>query len=560
MQQEKRKLGWKVFAAVLSLTVLAGAMAGCTQKPADSGKDSSSASTAGQDSSADSSSAQGTPSDKTSKIVYIAPVNGPVDKDNQTQQFLNTLAPGLEVETVGLDIGDYWELLNPRLAGGEIPDIFWCHNSSMFQNYVEQGVLCSLDVPAIKANCPNFVAASEEYGLEVWKVPMIDGKIYGMPAMDEAQTRPFTNAWRGDWLKAVGIEKIPETVEEYGDALRKFTFEDPDGNGQNDTYGTTLRGKDAVPNLFTSLFATYGVFPGMWNKGEDGTLRYGITDPRAKDALKVLSGWFKEGLIDPEFTAVDGSIRTEKWANSKIGMLSDSTFYEVNPGSAAHDNLVALSPDAEITRGPAPKGPNGDYGYMNWSKFTNLLAFGSPAGSEEGRLDKILQLVEKLTTDADTHIRARFGEEGTMWKRDEEQAIVKIAPYNDPNNCGEAGTNFFGQGAMPTIPAVRNATVSVNEPEQYKYADKGTMVNGENYFSYLSKFTDAAAETAYKTEADAFYQKNLIDFITGARPLDEYDAFVEEWNQIGGEAYTKAYNEAQSKISGEMDAAKKLFE
>ncbi|MFD0717029.1 hypothetical protein [Paenibacillus sp. GCM10027626] len=42
---------------------------------------------------------------------------------------------------------------------------------------------------------------------------------------------------RKDWLDNVGIDKLPETLDEYHEVLRRFTFNDPDQNGKNDMYG-----------------------------------------------------------------------------------------------------------------------------------------------------------------------------------------------------------------------------------------------------------------------------------------------------------------------------------
>ena len=46
-----------------------------------------------------------------------------------------------------------------------------------------------------------------------------------------------------------------------------------------------------------------------------------------------------------------------------------------------------------------------------------------------------------------------------------------------------------------------------------------------------------------KETLDRITSKNLIDFITGDRDLNEFDAFVEEWNAAGG---TEVMAEAQT--------------
>ena len=41
----------------------------------------------------------------------------------------------------------------------------------------------------------------------------------------------IASVWRDDWLKKVGIDKIPETLDEAETAFYKFRNDDPDGNG-----------------------------------------------------------------------------------------------------------------------------------------------------------------------------------------------------------------------------------------------------------------------------------------------------------------------------------------
>jgi len=54
-----------------------------------------------------------------------------------------------------------------------------------------------------------------------------------------------------DWLEAVGME-MPATIEELHDVLYAFTYNDPDQNGKNDTYGFSLK-YSALPRFSTQL-------------------------------------------------------------------------------------------------------------------------------------------------------------------------------------------------------------------------------------------------------------------------------------------------------------------
>lgn len=539
------------FAAIMAL-VLSMCMAsflGCSNNSSASGGTSQTSSTT------DASS--GATETKTQKVVLAFPVQGPVDNNSMSQQYLSTLVPGLEVEFLPLELSTFFDQLNPIMASNSKPDAVKIHQRGMVDVYQQQGVLSEVTPEQIKKEMPKFYEASKEYGLNVWRVAMVGDKFYGLPQMEVSQTRPFTNCWRKDWLDKVGITKIPETIEEYEAAFDKFVNGDPDGNGQKDTYAFTLRGKDGPGNMASSVFGAYGIFSNMWNIQEDGTVRYGITDPRAKAGLEVLHRWYEKGYLDPEFTAVDNTALINKWSNSKVGMGFDTTYYQIQEGMPFHDNLVALTPTAEIVLGKAPKGPDGDYGYVNWGRLTGVMVFTSAMASEEGKLEKTLQLFEIVGTDSDVFIKAKFGNEGEHWKRNEEGAVINISPYNDMKNNGPLGLNFFY--SFINTPAVQDSFASKNLADQYKYAIEGTVKDGEDYLTYLNGFIPGEAATDYKAAAETVYLKNYIDFITGARSLDEYDAFIEEWEKAGGAAYTEVANETYKTVGSQMEAAEKAF-
>ncbi len=556
--------GKKLLSLLMCTLLAAGALGACGQGAGESGGESRNQSSEVKESSGtesqEAAQGEGTNEEQTWQVTLAVPVNGPVDEKNETLDYLNSLVPGLEFKIEAIEIGSYWDILNPRLASGEIPDIFHCHSDSMYRSYLEQGVLGGVAPELIKECMPEFVSDLKECDATgAWSLVLDNGLIYGLPIVTGERTYNFTNGWRMDWLKAVGIDKVPETVEEYEEAFTRFTFNDPDGNGVDDTYGTTLRGKDSTPNLFPSLFGAYGIFPGMWNLAEDGTLKFGITDPRGKEALEKLHSWYEKGLIDPEFISVDGVGRTEKWANSKVGALVDTTYYNLQPGDAIYDGLLALTPEAEVVSGPAPKGEDGDYGYMNWGRYTNRVVFGKTLLADEEKLKKVLQLYDLISTDFEVCARLRCGVEGTHWEYNEFRVPQKFPAYSDAANNGPSGLNTFWQGGIPYTPIVGDLFEGSNIEELNKYGKEGTLVNGENYFSYLGKFVPDEVGTAYKAEADTLYKTNFIDFITGARPLEEYDAFVEEWMAAGGEAYTKAHNECWQNIETIMAEAESIF-
>ena len=77
-----------------------------------------------------------------------------------------------------------------------------------------------------------------QYNKEVAKAMTVDGKMVGLYKAREIGRYGF--AYREDWAEAVGITEPPKTIEDVYNMLYKFTYEDPDGNGKDDTFGLEM--------------------------------------------------------------------------------------------------------------------------------------------------------------------------------------------------------------------------------------------------------------------------------------------------------------------------------
>ena len=81
-------------------------------------------------------------------------------------------------------------------------------------------------------NYPNLAKANDI----VMNNISIDGRIYGI-----YRARPLGRngiSYRRDWLENVGLEE-PKTMDDLYNVLKAFTYNDPDQNGEKDTYGMT---------------------------------------------------------------------------------------------------------------------------------------------------------------------------------------------------------------------------------------------------------------------------------------------------------------------------------
>ena len=128
---------------------------------------------------------------------------------------------------------NYMEVIQLAAMSGDLHGLVEIFGGSYLQEWQAEDLLYPLT---------DFLADNEVWNTvipESWKeTNTIGGEIWAIPTGDDGNASWFTRAIRGDWLDKFGLSK-PYTIDEFYEASYKFTYNDPDGNGQDDTVGFT---------------------------------------------------------------------------------------------------------------------------------------------------------------------------------------------------------------------------------------------------------------------------------------------------------------------------------
>ena len=188
---------------------------------------------------------------------------------------------GLKMVTtlLGGDAANYDTKLRLALTGSEeLPDIFPVYGTQMIADMIESGRVKDISAD-IEQYMPERLKEIYEQYPETYYPVTKDGKIYGLacsPSLTEGQIMIV----RQDWLDKLGLQ-APTNMDEFETVIIAFTEDDPDGNGQKDTYGFCYAG-DGIYNTGwvgdpVPLFSAYSGknIPGKWYEDENGDLMYG---------------------------------------------------------------------------------------------------------------------------------------------------------------------------------------------------------------------------------------------------------------------------------------------
>ena len=281
-------------------------------------------------------------------------------------------------------------------------------------------------------------------------IRLLERANYGIPTWGSSLGYPVPGIWRMDWLRNVGIDKVPATLDEMYTALWKFRHEDPDGNGIQDTYGMCPNAQ-AWFNVFGEVFGAYGIVPHGWML-RDGEVVWGGTRPEVKEILGLLRKWYDDGLIDPDFAI--GQIKSspmpyQKFVSGKTGYLfgqgSYGSFDKYNKASLV-SVIAELQPGAEVVVGPFPAGPEGIRGGRVWSTAAHVFVFGKQVAAAPEKVVRMLKIFEALAVEEKLFVEVRMGQRGVHWEFDAERGLYHLPPYDDRNVASKHLTTLSVDG------------------------------------------------------------------------------------------------------------------
>ncbi|WP_205709675.1 extracellular solute-binding protein [Kineococcus siccus] len=279
-----------------------------------------------------------------------------------------TAKTGIEVDYQG--VVEFDTQLQSRASAKDLPDVL-INDAGSLGNYVSQGLLTPIDRESI--------AGQESIADETWQQNVgIDGETYGVPWSRQT----FATVVRKDWREKLGLP-VPTNWDELTALATAFGTQDPDGNGQADTYGMVIPG--TAKNGYIGWWASSYIWQAggdLLRSTGDGTFESAIDSPETRTAAEFVRTQF----CTPGNT-VPGAINLTT-GDSPFFQEGTAGIYLTGPYQwSAFD--AALGKDAyEVI--PMPKGPVG----------TTALAEGENIyfGAGSDKADQQKALAEFLIT------------------------------------------------------------------------------------------------------------------------------------------------------------------
>lgn len=423
---------------------------------------------------------------------------------------------------------DYTNACATIIGSGDYPDMMELWSSDVVgevTSMYEEGVLWGLNELLLTFG-ENVIDARAHEGL--W-YKQEDGQVAHIQARYNDETE-HTYTIRQDWLDNLNL-KYPTTLDELYDVAYAFTYNDPDGNGKNDTYGLA-----ASPNnnkFWTSPFAiamgAYGETIG-WEKTENGDWEPWQVRRGTLNAIKWYRKCYQAGLVEPDFMTSTRDMYMERKNSNRYGIeywwttaLSDtnawfSTFKESVPTQNTQI-LQQVTVEGEDSRFPFTAGVSNTgcslvifrecehpervmaiLNYLASDEGADLVVFGPEGEAWDLVDDKIVP--RDLTQDE--QMRLGVGAYGivfqkNMFKRDASDLVYDSLRLN-PTYIGP-NTNFpawDGDSSALNNYALQELLKMIVDPDikdldQYyeQFREKYMKMGGKDYIEYMTQNLDA---------------------------------------------------------------------
>ena len=427
--------------------------------------------------------------------------------------------------------------INAAAAGNTLPDLFMVRRDP-FLNVIRVGVIAPID--ELYELMPNRTAL--QYDDDSRGFTTINGKSYGL-ASPGTIAKNEGMLIRKDWLDKLGLQ-VPLTLNEYIAVMKAFTEKDPDGNGRADTYGYGAfieinNFEEGLGRRFDPFFGAFGV-AGTWNLSkEDPGLN--VRKPAYYSALSFIKRMVDEKIIDPNWTSYGKDDFRAAWKQGRFGIMR-----EQNAAFAAENNYIPFDknfPDGEWIVIDPPIGPIGHQSVGVYTQAYRIYAVSTKA-MEAGKGPAIAKLLEWMSSDKGYFLLG-WGEEGVNYVFDDD-GVPTVKGIPDP-------AKGFTQPDMQPFTQLRNMVFYNSEIELLaRYPTYTAPVSGKT-MSALTVLRDMQrrpwtaniggdALPAPNADLKRFYEQGVIEFLTGKRRLtrDNWDAWVEEFDRLGGKAWEEA--------------------
>lgn len=523
----------KVIAMLMTAVMAAGSLAGCgsADAPAAAGNEAAE--------STEKAEAASGEEEKVKLRIMLHSVDE-VPEGSVADQWASQLEEkvNVDLEWVIPPSSAYEDNLQLTMINDDKPDIIcfpteWLTQTS-FTEACEAGMF--YDISGMLENYPNLMAHTADISWEALDV-FNDGRVWGVPRSTVCRADGFL--LREDWLKNLNIDyKEGEfmTLDEFYDVLYQFTYNDPDGNGINDTWGLKSYAQDngALYNGLSRIFHIGGNGD-AWYEMEDGSitnLKFSKEHDYYKQYLEFSNKCWETGVMEPDAFALDGAASKER--NAQYGCIAEY------PGNIdiydKEDRTYVYCPGVTVDGDPIGGYKYGEHNTGIWYYYAISSTCEHP--------EKFLELADYILSDEQwtnlnaknlIHVGFEMDDEGNY-----DFSKYDAIKAEDEKN----GTNLKSTGLISAFLRRSDGAdffiAKTNSPERRKRLADLIEMTFDLYWPAVDRgYKPEIASDPVFIEYKNYLVQEEAKIITGDKPVEYWDELLEGFYEAGYDKYTE---------------------
>lgn len=337
--------------------------------------------------------------------------------------------------------------------------------------------------------------------------------------------------YRADWAEKLGLSE-PKTIEDIYNMMYQFTYNDPDGNGKNDTYGLAMSKYTGPLDIMQTWF---GVGNGWVEK--DGKLVPVHQTEEYLEAAKWLKKMYDDGLVYKDWAVRDTATWQDSVKNGECGMYID-----VLDGSRRIWDYFVNNNIPSVVDASQPASMN-LVGSINGktlatSGYNGFFVITRAADTEE-KVAACLHYLDKMCDD-DMIVLSSYGLEGIHWEIGEEGNLVDL----DTEDAVASKAYMALNQTVAYIPNMAPVSISLAKSERNILEETVKKENIEKaVFNPASSYlVNSETYSLSGSTLDQLLTDARTQYICGEIDENGLKKAWQDWQDVGGAAVIDEVN------------------
>lgn len=440
----------------------------------------------------------------------------------------------VKINSIVAPASNFDEKFNVAIMGDPMPDLMMSNKIDVINEYGGKGVFIPLE-DLIAEYAPNINALLDDEARKM--ITAGDGHIYALPRFGQSQLH---SGWliRKDWLDELGLD-VPQTTDDWIEVLKQFKEKDPGNAGEN---LVPLMNRNGSSVFLQYTAPTFGLHPDGYTKKGDAYVLNATTD-EYKSMLEWYNALYEAGLFDQEFVTTT----SKQWEEGISAGYVGATIDFVARTDTFTDVLKLQDENAEFVTAPPPVSPYGTQGVKSYSDILTTTVVGITKDCKD--IEAALTWLDYLYSDDGAWLTS-VGIEGLTYTgvNEDGSPIWTDEILNNPNNMAITSKYGIQQQMCPRVMTEYEVDLI-----QGPLAKQGRELCEPYYVEpyYPAQYTkeESEAMTNYNTVVTPIINQYTDQFISGVRPMSDWDVFQEELQKAGAEEMGKIFTDAMLRKS-----------